>query len=142
MSVNDLDSDRPMSPGLPRPWTWLACVLILMLAAVGFLRGLGGSGSRPIDAILAPVKGLPAVAALTAADAAPLPHNDDWSVLSGPKILPPPPIKVAKPASSNNDASDDAADQTPAAQVDAQTPDDVATPAAQPPAAPQPAPPQ
>jgi hypothetical protein len=141
MSVNDLDSDRPMSPGLPRPWTWLACVLILMLAGVGFVRGLGGS--KPIDAILAPVKGLPAVASLTAADASPLPHNDDWSVLSGPKVLPPPAPKPAKSASSAADSSDAAADQsTPAAQADAQTPDDTASPAPQPTPAPQPAPQQ
>jgi hypothetical protein len=139
MSVNDLDNDRPMSPGLPRPWTWLACLLILMLGAVGFVRGMGGS--KPIEAILAPVKGLPAVAALTAADAAPLPHNDDWSVLSGPKVLPPPAPKPPKAATSNDtDDSDAAADQ--AAQVDASAPDDAQTPAAKPPAAPPSTPPQ
>ena len=133
MSVNDLEHDQPMSPGLPRPWTWAAVVLIVMLAGVGFLRGLGGSDSKPIDAILAPVKGLPAVASLTAADASPLPHNDDWSVLSGPKILPPAPVKVARPSSSDDDVSDAAADQsTPAAQADAQTPDDAPAPAAEP----------
>jgi len=143
MSINDLDNDRPMSPGLPRPWTWAACVLILMLGGLGFVRGLGGSDSKPIDAILAPMKGLPVVASLTAADAAPLPHNDDWSVLSGPKVLPPPPIKLAKPASSDDDASDGAAAQTtPAAKADAQTPDDSPQPAASPPATPQAAPPQ
>ena len=142
MSVNDLDHDQPMSPGLPRPWTWAAVVVIAMLAGVGFVRGLGGSGSKPIDAILAPVKGLPAVASLTAADAAPLPHNDDWSVLSGPKVLPPAPPKAARPAPSDDDASDNAADQaTPAAQADAQTPDDLPAPAAAP-STPQSAPPQ
>jgi hypothetical protein len=141
MSVNDLDNDRPMSPGLPRPWTWLACVLILMLGAVGFVRGMGGS--KPIDAILAPVKGLPAVAALTAADAAPLPHNDDWSVLSGPKILPPPAPKPVKAASSAvADDSDAAADQsTPTAQLDAPAPDDAQAPAAKPAAPPPSTPP-
>jgi hypothetical protein len=142
MSVNDLDQDQPMSPGLPRPWTWAAVALIVMLAGVGFVRGLGGSGSKPIDAILGPMKGLPVVASLTAADAAPLPHNDDWSVLSGPKVLPPAPPKAAKAESNDDDASDAPADQaTPAAQVDAQTPDDSPAPAVQP-STPQPAPPQ
>jgi hypothetical protein len=141
MSINDLDNDRPMSPGLPRPWTWVAVLLILLLAAVGFVRGLGGSGSKPIDAILAPVKGLPAVASLTAADAAPLPHNDDWSVLSGPKILPPPAPKPAKAASNDNE-SGAVAQPAAAAQADSQAPDDDATPAAQPTPSPQPAPPQ
>jgi len=140
MSVNDFDNDQPMSPGLPRPWTWLACVLILMLGAAGFVRGLGGS--KPIDAILAPVKGLPAVAALMAADAAPLPHNDDWSVLSGPKILPPPAPRAAKAASTDDADSDAAADQAaPAAQVDAAAPDDTQAPAARP-AGPPPSTPQ
>jgi hypothetical protein len=133
MSLNDLDHDQPMSPGLSRPWSWAAVVLIIALGGLGFVHGLGGSGSKPIDALLAPVKGLPVVAALTAADAAPLPHNDDWSVLSGPKILPPPAVKVAKPAANDDDASDNAADQgTPAAQVDAQAPDESPAPAAQP----------
>ena len=142
MSATDLDNDQPMSPGLPRPWTWAAVLLIMMLGGVGFVRGLGGSGSKPIDAILAPVKGLPVVAALTAADAAPLPHNDDWSVLSGPKVLPPPAPRPAKAASNDDDASDAAADQTtPAAQTDAQMPDDSPAPAAGP-TTPQPAPPQ
>ena len=87
MSVNDTETDQPISPSLPGPWAWVALAIILLLGAAGFLKGL--SGSKPIASILAPVKGLPAVVALTASDAAPMPHNDDWSVLSGPKILPP-----------------------------------------------------
>ncbi len=128
MSANDTEIDQPISPSLPGPWAWVALAIILVLAAAGFLKGLGGA--RPIASILAPVKGLPAVAALTASDAAPMPHNDDWSVLSGPKILPPPPPKPAKVVSSDDDdPSDAAADQSAAADMDAQAPDDVPTPA-------------
>ncbi len=99
-----------------------------MLAGTGFVRGL--TGSRPIEAILAPVKGLPAVAALTATDAAALPHDDDWSVLSGPRILPPPPPKPVKAESDDDDHPSDAAADQPAAaaEVDAQAPDDMPTP--------------
>jgi len=131
MSVNDYENDQPISPRLPQQWSWIALAIIIGLGAVGFLQGLGGG--RPLDSLLAPVKGLPVVAALTAADAAPLPHNDDWSVLSGPKVLPPPPPKPPKAASSDDDdPSDDAADQPVAAQVDPQPPDDTPAPAAQP----------
>jgi len=131
MSVNEYETDQPISPRLPPLWSGIALVVILLLGAAGFIKGLGGV--RPIDAILAP-KGLPAVAALNATDAAALPHNDDWSVLSGPKVLPPPPPKPAKAAASDDDAdSDAAADQASAAdQVDAQAPDDTPSPAAQP----------
>jgi len=136
MSVNDYDSDRPISPRLPRQWSWIALVVIIALGAVGFFRGLGGG--RPLASLLAPVKGLPVVAALTAADAAPLPHNDDWSVLSGPKILPPPPPKPVQAAADDKDDQSDAAADQPAAaaQVDAQPPDDTPTPGAQPDAPP------
>jgi len=130
MSVNDTETDQPISPSLPGPWAWVALAIILLLGAAGFLKGL--SGSKPIASILAPVKGLPAVVALTASDAAPMPHNDDWSVLSGPKILPPPPPKPAKVASKDDDDDSDAAADQSAADMDAQGPDDVPTPAAPP----------
>ena len=126
MSVNEFDHDQPISPRLPQAWTWAAAMLILVLGAAGFVRG--ATGSRPLQDMLAPVKGLPVVAALTAADAAALPHNDDWSVLSGPKILPPP---VAKPVQAAKDEadSDEPDDQSAAAaDVDAQPPDNAATP--------------
>jgi hypothetical protein len=140
MSVNDYDSDRPISPRLPRQWSWIALVVIIALGAVGFFRGLGGG--RPLASLLAPVKGLPVVAALTAADAAPLPHNDDWSVLSGPKVLPPPAPKPVRAESDDDaDQSDAAPDQPAAAQVDAQAPDDTPTPGAQPDAPPPTTPP-
>ncbi len=124
MSVNEFDHE-PISPRLPRAWTWAAAMLILVLGVAGFVRG--ATGSRPLQDMLAPVKGLPVVAALTAADAAALPHNDDWSVLSGPKILPP---TVAKPAkAASDDADSDAPDDqsAAAAAVDAQAPDNAST---------------
>jgi len=126
MSVNEFDHDEPISPRLPQAWTWAAALLILVLGAAGFVRG--AAGSRPLQDMLAPVKGLPMVAALTSADATALPHNDDWSVLSGPKILPPP---VAKPAKvATDDAESDAPDDqsAAAADVDAQAPDAASTP--------------
>jgi len=131
MSVNDVETDQPISPSLPGQWTWAALAAILLLAGAGFLKGL--DGAKPIASILAPVKGLPAVAALTASDAAPMAHNDEWSVLSGPKILPPPPPKPAKAASSDDDdESGAAADPSAADDGDAQSPDDATTPAGPP----------
>jgi len=143
MSVNDTERDQPISPRLPRYWTWIAASVILLFGAVGFLRGVGGS--KPLAAILAPGRAPLAITPVTSTDAAPLPHNDDWSVLSGPKILPPAAPKPVKVASSDDDdESDSAADQSAAAaQVDAQAPDDVAAPTPPPtdPPAPPPAPP-
>ena len=127
MSVNELENEQPMSPRLPQEWTWAAAALILLLGVAGFVRGVGGA--RPLQDMLAPVKGLPAAVALTAADATAMPHNDDWSVLSGPKILPPPVAKPAKAAASDDDESDAPDDQsTAAADVDAQAPDNAPAP--------------
>ncbi len=131
MSVNEFEDEQPISPRLPQQWSWAAVALILFLGVAGFVRGIGGS--RPLQDILAPVKGLPAAVALTAADATAMPHNDDWSVLSGPKVLPPPVAKPVKPAASDDDDSDAPDDQSAAAaDVDAQAPDNAPAPGGQP----------
>ena len=89
----------------------LAAVAIAAAAVLGLYRGVvsvreqavGAKAAATTDAI---VGATPAVA---------LPHNPDWSTLSGPQILPPPVAKVKKD-DSDTASDDDAAEPSQAAQ--------------------------
>ena len=119
---------RPIDPTAPRApdgWVWIAGVAILALASYGLYRGI--TEVRTGNTSLLPVAGPGIVAPVDASSATALPHDDQWSTLSGPKVLPPPPPKPAKPAASDDaaddssappdkaaaDAGDDAQDDTP-----------------------------
>lgn len=112
----------------------LAAVAIAAAAVLGLYRGVvsvreqavGAKAEATTDAI---VGATPAVA---------LPHNPDWSTLSGPQVLPPPLAKVKK--EEDDTASDeDAAEPSQAAQAiapDQAAPDATTAPPAAKPSAP------
>jgi hypothetical protein len=110
----------------PKAVVRAAAVVILALAGFGLFRGI--VGSRPtIEAAsrLSVLAGLSPAATAAAKPAAPLPANEEWSTLSGPRMIEAK-AKVApavKPVdSSDEDAADSAA---PAAETaaDAMAPD-------------------
>ena len=137
---------KPIDPSAPRApdgWVWIAGVAILALASYGLYRGI--TEVRTGNTSLLPVAGPGIVAPVDASAAAALPHDDQWSTLSGPKVLPPAPPKPVKaaviddsaddsdapPAKAAVDNGDDSQDDTPpppvkAAKKVARPPDDAA----------------
>lgn len=106
----------PTSPRAPAGWVWMAALFIVIMAAYGLYRGVTGVQAAQSALLGAPRPGT--ITPVDATSAAPLAHDDQWSTLSGPKVLPPPPPKVVKPAAPD-DAEDDsgAPDQPDAADA-------------------------
>ena len=116
----------PTSPRAPKRWVWYAAAGIAFLALYGLYRGFAGVEAS--EGLLG--QPLPGTAApLDASSAAALPHDDQWSTLSGPKILPPPPPKPVQAAKVDDSADSDAPDdQSAADNADDNAPDDTAPP--------------
>ena len=99
-SVQDLESyppDRSLR-GFSSSVVWVAAGLIVALAFVGLYRGV--SGVRPQGFVDPRHKGGSPDAML----AVPLAHDDQWSTLNGPQVLPPEAPKPLKMAAKKADA--------------------------------------
>jgi hypothetical protein len=96
----------PSSPRAPEAWVWMAGIVILGLASYGLYRGITGAQTGQTG--LLPTLHGGVVAPVDAANINALPHDDQWSTLSGPKVLPPVAVKVAKPAQPDESSAPDA----------------------------------
>ena len=109
-----IDSDAAFAVSAPRSTLPVAiAALVIGLAAVaGLYRGV--DSVRPVAPGL---KVSPTTDAIVgAAPAVALPHNPDWSTLSGPQVLPPPTVKP-KPQEDDADSADSEAEASQAAQA-------------------------
>lgn len=98
---------RPPSTAL----VWFAGALILVLAGVGLYRGVSMSSPHHDVEARAAADAAGAAPAAAATPAVVLPHDDQWSALSGPKINDPTP-KAQAVSSAQPDAGDDDADSS------------------------------
>lgn len=93
----------------------IAGVAILALAAVGFYRGLTGAKSSVANGSAGSTSAI-----VGAKPAVPAAQNPNWSILSGPQVLPAPTVK---PQTDDDDQDDsDTPDDQPAAADQAPAP--------------------
>ncbi len=110
----------------------MAAVAIAAAAVLGLYRGVVSVRDQAAGAKAAPTTD----AIVGATPAVALPHNPDWSTLSGPQVLPPPVAKVkkAEDEAASDDSSDEASQAAQAVSPDLAAPADATTspPAAKP----------
>ena len=111
----------PTSPRAPEGWVWVAGVAILAMGSFGLYRGITDARTGQSGLIPSVHGGVVAPVDATAANA--LPHDDQWSTLSGPKVLPPAPPKPVKQADSNASGAPNAQSAAAADQADDQNTD-------------------
>jgi hypothetical protein len=106
-------SPEAISPRAPEGWAWLAGVAILVMAAYGLFRGITGVQGGEASLLPTPHAG-GIVAPVDAAPATPMTKDAQWSTLSGPQVVTPPPapVKVVK-AAPTDDSADDQSDNPP-----------------------------
>lgn len=119
------DGVRLQAP--PKAMVRIAAVAIVALALFGLIRG--AISSRPVTgqaaSPLAVLAGLSPAASAAAKSAQILPRDDNWSTLSGPRMLDAKdkPAPQAKPAESDDEVDDSASPAAQAAAADAIAPD-------------------
>jgi hypothetical protein len=108
--LREPSGDLSEPAAFPAPVVWGAAAVIVLLAGVGAYRGaVSARTGAPGSSLISP-DSLVSAPPVSAEPAAPLPHDPNWSTLSGPQVMPPaPPKPVAKlePDETDSDAPDD-----------------------------------
>jgi hypothetical protein len=134
--VLPIDEEAGVIRLFPRPVVWTAALVIVALGGFGLYQGIKGgmSGGGAGGGQSEPLTG----DAVSAAAAAPIPSNTEWSTLNGPAMGQPAAPKAASsaPTTNTDDTDDSSADDSEAPPAASAAPTAVS---AQPPAA-QPAP--
>ncbi len=113
--LSPLDNEARFEVAAPTTLTPVAIALVAIVAAglVGLYRGV-----ISVREDVAGLVSLPTTGAIVGAQpATPLPHNPDWSTLSGPVVLPPPAPKAHKVEEAADSGDETEADSSEAGQV-------------------------
>lgn len=135
------EAGETIRTGAVEPWmVWSVAGLLVVLALVGLLMGLRGRQASGVTLSLTPGAAINPAAVASAAPAAPLPKDPQWSILSGTEIRPKPVLAPRSTASDDSDSGEEASAE-PAAVAAAPLDEASAPPQPPPPAAqPQPSP--
>lgn len=113
ISPVDNEARFEVRPPASRAPVAIALVAIIGAGLIGLYRGVISVREEEGASASAPTTG----AIVGAQPAAALPHNPDWSTLSGPVVLPPPAPKVKKAEEPADSADEADADDSQAAEV-------------------------